>query len=137
VIELANSVNPAGFYALLARHGVTWPDSDDVPVYLQPQDYLRPGCPDGTYLENRVSWPSPAVAQFQQWVKRLRSSDDRLLDGLQFPASRSLREIAADPLAFGFILEHANPKQLRGLLADPDVKSVSIGDVAFNLGAAG
>ena len=135
VVELADSAKPPAFYALLARHGVVYPDSDDVPVYLQPHDPLR-SLPEGHYFDDRVSWSTPALAGFQHWVKQLRGDDDRLLDGLQLPPTRVLREIAADPRIFGFVLERATPTQLRRLLADPAIKTLSIGDVAFDLGAA-
>jgi hypothetical protein len=133
VVELSRPLDPAGFYSFLAGHGVRYPESTEVAVYVQPGNPPGPYERDG-FFANRVSWPNPSLAEFQHWVKQLRGSDDRLLDALRLPSSSRLRELAAEPRIHGFVLERATPAQLRGLLTDTAVESVSVGDVAFDLG---
>ena len=114
----------ADLYRVLGRHGfLRGPWSDDVAIYLQPsgaQGFAR-----------RVAWPNSSVAQFQAWVKQLRTSDNGVLEDLQVPPVATLRSIAATPRISAVILERASPKQLGGLLRDPAVQSVSLGDIAF------
>jgi hypothetical protein len=103
-----------------------------VPVYLEPRS-VRPR-QEGIFPEERVSWPTPALAEFQAWVKQLRPSDDRVLDGLGLPSPASLRALAADPRIHGFVVDRATPEELRRLLDEPGVRGIAIGDIAFDLG---
>jgi hypothetical protein len=89
--------------------------------------------PSGTFADERVSWPNPAVAGFQSWVKRLHGSDNDVLDGVGLPSVSVLRRIAERPKIYGFVLDHAPPRRLTQFLADPRVSMVRVGDVAFNL----
>jgi hypothetical protein len=132
VAELARPLSSAAFFELLERHGLDPLSADDVPVYLEPKN-VRPR-QEGIFLEQRVSWPTPALAEFQAWVKQLRPGDDRVLDGLELPSSASLRALAADPRIHGFVVDRATPDELRRLLDEPAVRGVAIGDIAFDLG---
>jgi hypothetical protein len=136
IAELRRPLDVASFYDLVERVGISEPDFGfgDLSVFLQPQ---RNGeRMFGTYFDERVSWPSPAVAEFQAWVKTLRDSDDKVLDGLGLPPKRELERIAATPRIYGFVLDQATPEQLRRVATDPSVDRVSLGDVAYNLAAA-
>ena len=136
VVELRRPLSPAQFWALLERHGSDGFGLDTLrfAVYLQP--YGRFAHSDG-WLDERVSWPDPGVAGFQAWVKTLRASDDEVLDRLGLPPLRELVRIAAAPQIYGFVLDQATPRRLRTFAADPAVRWVAVGDVAFNLSAAG
>jgi hypothetical protein len=120
-------------YDLLARHQITYPDSGGVAVYLQSMNATITRGPSGTFADERVSWPNPAVAGFQSWVKHLRESDNNVLDGVGMPSVSVLRRIAERPKIYGFVLDHAPPRRLIQFLADPRVSMVRGGDVAFNL----
>jgi hypothetical protein len=133
VADLAQPLPLPRFYELLARHGLRYPDTTTIPVYLESSRGSQRH--RGVHFDNRVSWPTPELAEFQAWVKRLRPSDDRVLDVLGLPDRERLRQLAAAPAVHGFILEQASPARLRSLLSDPAIRSLSVGDVAFKLGA--
>jgi hypothetical protein len=133
IVELRRPVDVSSVYELLARHHITYPDSRTVAVYLQPLHAQLTGSTSGTFADERVSWPNPAVAGFQSWVKRLRKSDNQVLDGLGLPSVSVLRSIAERPKIYGFVLDHASPRQLLRFLADPQVSMIRVGDIAYNL----
>ena len=134
VVELRRPLDVGRFHQLLERHGIGAFDTSDVAVYLQP--YRRTSFDHfGGWYDERVSWPNPAVAGFQAWVKTLRSSDDEVLDRLGLLPVRELARIAAAPQIYGFVLDQAPPDRLRAFAADPAVKWVAVGDVAFNFKA--
>lgn len=135
VVELRRPLSPEQFWTLLERHGSDGFDTNGVAVYLQPSE--RSFAHTAGWLDERVSWPDPGVAGFQAWVKTLRPSDDEVLDRLGLPPLRELGRIAAAPQIYGFVLDQATPRRLRAFAADPAVKWVAVGDVAFNLSAAG
>jgi hypothetical protein len=135
IVELRRPLDVATVYELLARHNVTYPDSGGVAVYLQSRNATITGSTSGTFADERVSWPDPAVAGFQSWVKRLHESDNQLLDPLGLPSVSVLRRIAERPKIYGFVLDHASPRQLLRFLADPRVRMVRVGDVAYNFSA--
>ena len=136
VVELARPLDVASFHRLLARGGIGRFDTRNVAVYLQQRQPSSPRTFGGWYDE-RVSWPNPAIAGFQAWVKTLRASDDEVLDRLGLPPVGELRRIAETPRIHGFVLDQATPARLRAFEADSAVESVAVGDVAFNLAAAG
>jgi hypothetical protein len=133
IVELRRPLDVSAVYELLARHQITYPDSRVVAVYLQSMNATVTGSTSGTFADERVSWPNPAVAGFQSWVKHLRESDDDVLDGVGLPSVSVLRRIAERPKIYGFVLDHAPPRRLIQFLADPRVRMVRVGDVAFNL----
>ena len=132
VVELTRPMTPAAFYGLLARLAVVYPETGEVAVYLEPRDSIGRRV-DGDRFDGRVSWPNPALAEFQAWAKQLRDGDDRVLDQLGTPSVERLRAIAASPRVHGFVLEATLP-QLRGLLDEPAVRDVMVGDVALRVG---
>lgn len=134
--ELRRPLNITEFYALLDRNRIDSSFDRSVAVYLQSQ-HIGGGMNSGRYFDNRVSWPTPALAGFQAWVKSLRGSDDDVLDPLGVPSKDELERIAADPQIYGFVLDQATPAVLRAVAVDPAVRDVSVGDVAVNLAAAG
>jgi hypothetical protein len=136
VVELRRPLDVSRFHQLLARHGIGAFETRDVAVYLQPYE---PSSFDSTgdWPDQRVSWPNPAVAGFQSWVKMLRASDDKVLDRLGLPHVPELERIAATPRIHGFVLDQATPTRLRTFAADLSVKWVAVGDVAFNLSVDG
>jgi hypothetical protein len=132
VVELRRGETVATFYRLLSRHRIVYPDSSAIPVYLQPNT----GGQNTAGLHGfarRVSWPDPALAGFQDWVKQLHPSDDGLLRDLRLPPVASLRAIATTPRIYGFVLPQAPPRQLLAFLNDPAVNTVLVGDIAYNL----
>ena len=128
IVEFRRPLAIADLYRLLQRHGVpTEHFGPDVAIFLQPSDVvLKPGM-----FARRVAWPNANVAQYQAWVKQLRTSDNGVLEDLEVPPVATLRTIAERPRIFGSVLERATPKQLDGLLRDPAVQSVRLGDIAF------
>jgi hypothetical protein len=133
IVELRRPLDVSALYELLARHHVTYPDSGGVAVYLQSRNATITGSTSGTFADERVSWPDPAIAGFQSWVKRLHESDNQVLDGVGLPSLSVLRRIAERPKIYGLVLDHASPGRLLQFLADPRVSMVRVGDVAYNL----
>jgi hypothetical protein len=133
IVELRRPLDVSATYGLLARHHVTYPDSGRVAVYLQARYATLTGSTSGTFADERVSWPNPAVAGFQSWVKRLHESDNQVLDGLGLASVSVLRRIAERPRIYGFVLVHAPPRRLLRFRADPRVSLIRVGDVANNL----
>jgi hypothetical protein len=129
VVEFRRPLAIADLYRVLQRHGLlTRYTSPDVAIYLQPSNLV----PDVSGpFSVRVAWPNPDVAQFQAWVKQLRNSDNGVLADLGVPRVSTLSAIAETPRIFGCILDRASPKQLGGLLHDPAVQTVRLGDIAF------
>jgi len=130
IVEFRQPLEIRDLYRVLQRHGFLTEGfpTDDVAIYLQPPRLM----PDPSEpFTRRVAWPSPNVAQFQGWVKQLRTSDNGVLDDLQVPRVAKLAAIAETPMIFGCILDRASPKQLGGLLLDPAVESVKLGDIAI------
>jgi hypothetical protein len=44
-----------------------------------------------------------------------------------------LRRIAERPRIYGFVLDQASPRQLLQFLGDPRVRTIRVGDIAFNI----
>jgi hypothetical protein len=128
IVELRRPLDVSSVYELLARHHI-----GGAAVYLQSMNAPITGSTSGTFADERVSWPNPAVAGFQSWVKRLHESDNQVLDGVGLPSVSVLRRIAERPRIYGFVLDQASPRLLLQFLADPRVSMVRVGDVAFNL----
>jgi len=135
VAELQPPLDVDSAFRLLARHSLEPSPFEEVAVYLQPADVQITASVDGRFQDQRVGWPSPAVAGFQAWVKSLRESDNEVLDGLGLPSVSGLRRIAERPRIYGLILDQASPKRLLGFLDDPQVRELRVGDIAFNLAA--
>jgi len=130
IVEFRRPLAIADLYRVLQPHGFLLGPltGDDVAIYLQPPD----GSPEASdFFARRVAWPNPNVAQFQEWVKQLRTSDNGVLEDLRVPPVETLRTIAETPVISGCILDRASPKQLGGLLRDPAVQDVRLGDIAF------
>jgi hypothetical protein len=132
VVEFGKPLRIADVYRLLGRHGLLGEYmTPDVALYLEPARVkLAPGDP----FALRVSWPNANIAQFQAWVKKLRSSDDAVLQDLSVPPVETLRAIAHDPRVYGVVLDDVTPQRLDGLFRDPSVTSVSVGDIGFHAG---
>ena len=133
IVELRRPLQVSSVYELLARHHITYPDSGRVAVYLQSINEQITGSTSGTFADERVTWPNPAIAGFQSWVKRLHESDNHVLDGIGLPSVSVLRSIAERPRIYGLVLDHATPRRLLQFLADPRVSTVRVGDIAYNL----
>jgi hypothetical protein len=128
IVEFRRPLAIADLYRTLQRHGVpTRFTGPDVAIFLQPSGVP----PEPGMFARRVAWPNANVAQFQAWVKQLRTSDNGVLEDLEVPPVATLRTIAATPRISGVVLERATPKQLDGLLRDPAVQSVRLGDIGF------
>jgi hypothetical protein len=128
IVEFRQPLAIADLYRVLQRHGVpTDYEGPDVAIFLQALGVE----PAPGMFALRVAWPNANVGQFQGWVKQLRTSDNGVLKDLEVPPVATLRTIAETPKIFGCILERATPKQLDGLLRDPAVQSVRLGDIAF------
>lgn len=103
-------------------------------------------------LLRKLSWPNPSIAsfaagpeqeqlplsdpytQFKAWAAKLRDGDDRNLGRLGLPPADDIKRLAEDPQVHAFILPKASVDRLRALLDDPQVRSVNVADVAFDLG---
>jgi hypothetical protein len=131
-VELREPLSVGDFQRLLSRHGLLGFEGEGVGVFLEGRDAQQRRV--GSYFARRLSWPNPFVAQFQAWAKRLRDGDDGVLERLGLPQARELHELAAHPRVHGFVLDAASPRQLRGLGFEPNVTTISLGDVAFDFG---
>ena len=135
IVELRAPTTISEFYRLLARHGIVWPDSADVPVFLQSADYPYPLAPNQRPVPSQdpSAGRQPSVAAFQTWVKSLHTSDNPTLGALHVPSLATLQQVAARPRIHAFVLDQASTSQLRTFLADPAVRTIKIGDTAYNL----
>ena len=134
-VELREPLAVTDLQELLSRYRLLDLDGDRVGIHLEARD--EAGRRSGFGFTRRVGWPNPFVAQFQAWAKELRDEDDPALADLGLPSSDELRELAADPRVYGFVLDAATPSQLRGLRSEPAVSAISVGDVSFDLGRTG
>ncbi|MFB9894681.1 hypothetical protein [Planobispora takensis] len=108
---------------------------------------------NGLDVENAVSWnvgmnpfpeadglshecekePEAALASFRSWVAALRPEDEAGLRQLALTRA-GLAEAAGKGVAHAFVAESWMLADLRALLDDPQVRTVRVTDVAFNLG---
>ncbi|MEU8040093.1 hypothetical protein [Streptosporangium sp. NPDC049078] len=78
-----------------------------------------------------VTEPEAALAEFRRWVGLLRSGDDLEEFGL---SHGSLTETAKEGVVYGLVIDGWTLADLRKLLDDPEVRTVNLTDVAFDLG---
>jgi hypothetical protein len=123
----------------------SWPGSFP-PVYLESLY-----SPPREFPPSKLGWPNPAIAsseawgdshleladpltQFKAWAAMLNDGDDLNLERLGLPRADGIKKLAVDPKVHAFILPKASLEELRALLDDPAVSSVTVADVAFDLG---
>jgi hypothetical protein len=151
VIELTR---PGGASALeeLLRRDRTLPEPSRFgfpPVFFEP--LYDPDRLFGSRISGEpLTWPSPttaaapgwgaqhlpetdSVTQFKRWARMLGDGDDRNLGRVGLPSSEQIKQVASRAKIYGFLLEKTSLESLRRLLADPEVRSVSLADVAFRL----
>ncbi|MBB5961339.1 hypothetical protein [Planomonospora venezuelensis] len=75
--------------------------------------------------------PEAALASFRDWVGVLDEDDDLAEFGLDHGA---LRLAADEGVAYGLVADRWKAADLGRLLGDPDVRTVRVTDVAFDLG---
>ncbi|WP_326826076.1 hypothetical protein [Streptosporangium sp. NBC_01756] len=74
-----------------------------------------------------------AIEDFRRWVGGLRDHDKRNLSVLGLDLNR-LRKSAAEGRIYGYIAAGEPVGALREILDDPRVRTIRLGDVAFDLG---
>ncbi|MBI3648587.1 MAG: hypothetical protein HY240_07565 [Actinobacteria bacterium] len=75
----------------------------------------------------------PTIDGFRRWVDSLSAADDETLAILGLPPVATLRQLA-DQGAVGIVVSDAPVRVLQQMLDDPDVRSIGLGAVAFDLG---
>ena len=74
-------------------------------------------------LNNRLDATSARLKQLQ-----LRIAKETLVDG-----ARADIKLMYQVRVYGLVLDQATPARLRGFLADPAVRMVQLGDIAYNV----
>jgi len=151
VIELTEPAEVSAFEELLRRDGTLSEPS----VFGLPPVFFEPLYDPVHLAGSRISgepltWPSPLTAataasggerlaetdsltQFKRWAHLLHDGDDGNLGRLGLPSSEQIKRVASHARIYGFLVEKTSLKTLRKLLADPQVRSVNVADVAFRL----
>jgi hypothetical protein len=78
--------------------------------------------------------PAAALAEFRRWVGLLDEGDDLEEFGLDH---EWLAEDAEEGVVHGLVVDGWKLADLRKLLDDPEVRTVHLADVAFDLGEVG
>jgi hypothetical protein len=160
IVQLRKPLAMRPFVRLLRRQGYRVPPAglDMPPVFLEPPDARPPGA-----LARSLTWPEPlstdysffrsddaptgafvprlrevdSLAQFQAWAKELRPSDDANLEAIGLPSAKEIKAVAADAEVHGFIAQNVSPTQIRRLLDDRQVATVTPAHVDFDLKPGG
>lgn len=74
-----------------------------------------------------------SLAQFAAWTRRLDEDDEHDLRLLGLPSVAGIKRVGRNPKVHGFIVERAPLSRVRRYLDDPQVSSVKVVDVAFDL----
>lgn len=77
----------------------------------------------------------PTVDSFRTWVSSLTSADDANLAAVGVPAVATLRQLADAGVVVGIVMGGQPVSRFQRMLADREVRSVGLGDVAFDLGS--
>jgi len=147
VVELTQPAGASAFDQLVRRDGAP----------PRPPVFFEPLYDSGRLFASRdsgepLTWPTPrtaggpgwggkrlpeadSVTQFKQWARMLHDGDDGNLGRLGLPSSEQIKRVASQGRIYGFILQQTSLKTLQRLLADPNIRSVNIADVAFSLRA--
>ncbi len=80
-----------------------------------------------------LAWERPRINQFQRWAGKLRDSDDGSLQTIGLPSAEEIGGVAQEGRAYGILIEDVTADRLRRLLEDPDVRSVNVFRVGFDL----
>ncbi|WP_068920857.1 hypothetical protein [Planobispora rosea] len=89
----------------------------------------------GTTVERVVTGPvclAEGLAELRRWVGTLGDDDASTLAVFNLDLPR-LKQAASQGLAYAYIDEVQTVKELRTLLKDPQVRSVQVADLAYNL----
>ncbi|MFB9475415.1 hypothetical protein ACFFR3_38500 [Nonomuraea salmonea] len=137
VVEFERPLPEAEFEAFVRRHGscaervvyerrpgslpITW----GFDYWTDPADLRKGG--DVTDEVCRGGLP-----QFRAWVGLLRDHDDANLRSFDLSLKR-LREASGAGLAHAYVDELSSVRELRELLKDPQVRTIRLADVAFDL----
>jgi hypothetical protein len=78
-----------------------------------------------------------SVDGFRIWVSTLSSADDESLSIVGVPPVATLQQVASEGTVVGLVVGGTPVRQFQKMLHDPDVESVGLGDVAYNLGGQG
>jgi hypothetical protein len=160
VVAFAEPLDQDGLEALLARRKPATTLLEMPPVFLEPPYGARRlglvaplAWPEPWAVDREVEWDEirvegavesrtrelteaddDSLRHFAEWVAQLRDADDANLRAVGLPGVEALRRLAAEPRAFGVILERAGRDELLGWLGDDAVRRVVLADVAFDLG---
>ncbi|WP_283135222.1 hypothetical protein [Rhizohabitans arisaemae] len=139
VVDFAKPLGESEFSAFVRRHTAVPPETaiydgriGGTPVGWR-LDTVLPDAPQGDAAELAPGeLPRNGLAGFRRWVGGLRDHDAVNLDkfglGLEL-----LRKSAADGLAYAYVTQHARVGDLRALIDDPQVRTIRVADVAYDL----
>ncbi len=90
---------------------------------------------DLTAPDRPVAWSDGTVGYqtFGAWTRALRSSDDANLGRLGLPSSRALKELGRLSLVHGVLLRNVSPAQLKTILTNPAVRTITPVTVRFTI----
>lgn len=149
VVEFANSMTTERLVAFNRRHSLC--GGADVSYIYSPYNYDDSSGepPLNAVVWNRDmgkehSWtdltyqcetePEAALAEFRRWVGLLDEGDDFSAFGLNY---EWLAGAAKEGVVHGLVVDRWKLSDLRKLLDDPEVRTVRLADVAFDLGEIG
>lgn len=82
----------------------------------------------------RTTWDDPYLTGLTGWANSLKRSDDYNLNELVLANSTELKRIAKEKRIYGFIVTNAAPQDLRRLMDEELVETVTIADVELDFG---
>ncbi|MEU7857903.1 hypothetical protein [Nonomuraea sp. NPDC049141] len=149
VVEFADSMTAERLVAFNRRHSICggadvsyiyslsyYDDSSDPPsanAVVWNRDMTKDGFSTEVSYQCETE-PTAALAEFRRWVGLLNEGDDLKEFDLDY---KWLTEDAEEGVVHGLVVDRWKLADLRKLLDDPEVRTVRLADVAFDLGEAG
>lgn len=149
VVEFADSMTAERLVAFNRKHRICggadvsyiyslsyYDDSDDPPSMnsvVWNRDMIKDDVGDDPTYQCETE-PVAALAEFRRWVGQLNEGDNLEEFGLDYDW---LADGAEEGVVHGLVVDGWKLADLRKLLDDPEVRTVHLADVAFDLGEAG
>ncbi|MFI7132155.1 hypothetical protein ACIBQ1_41215 [Nonomuraea sp. NPDC050153] len=143
VVDFAKPLKEGEFSAFVQRHTAVPPETaiydgriGGTPISWR-MDTQLPEAPQGDAPELApAELPRNGLAGFRHWVSGLRDHDAVNLDKFGL-GLKLLRESATDGLAYAYVTQHTRIRDLRTLIDDPQVRTIRVADVAYDLSGLG
>ena len=114
---------------------LSWPEPHSFPMVAPEGETTGETTREGIVFARTLGdADDESLREFAAWAQTLEQEDERDLRMLGLPSLRTIRNVARDPRVHGFVLERAPLAEVRAYLDDPQVRSVKVVDVAFDLG---